>query len=1033
MRRHRPRPTARDLALLCALLASVGLVVAVTSSRTSTASADTGGGTAGEYHPIAYARIVNTTNGLGTCTLSPCDKIPAAGTLTIQVAGKGGVPTSGVSAVVLNVTTLNVAGNGYANVYAHGASKPDGRSLTLTTGTTMSNVAITGVSSDGEVDIYASQATDVLVDVSGWYDTPDAGSGSGFYPLNGPRILDTRNGTGICTPSPCASIPSGGTLTLQVGGQGGVPASGVSAVALTVTELNSTTSGFVQVWPAGGTQPVGRNLSYNGTGVSELSVTPLSAAGQVSIYSSSSSINVLVDVAGYYTTSQDGTGQVFVPAGADQRILDTRNGTGSCMPAPCATLPSNSNVTVDVPGNAGAPAGASAVVLNATVFNPSADGALVIWNADDTQPPGRNLSYSAGKSASNTAIVALGPAGAVNVRAINNSTDLTLDVEGYFYDDKPAMPTVTSSPSDSQSLNPSWTFTTVSGTSTQCELDNGDGLVISPRASCTSPVSFDLTGQPDDVYEFSVYAVDATGDLSDPAGTEFRLDRPCTNLAVTATQIAASQPVGAEVSAQAHVTDQCFGGDASGVSLNYTVRGTQSLSGSAVSDDNGDAYLTISGATAGQDTVTFTAPHASTAQATITWTGTTTVSAPQTTCDLVPLSSDGRVLPSSCDTDSAPADPLDGLVAATDGPCAGMYELQTANVCVHGADTVTLPAETAPPEPPGLTTPTTSDATAESAYDQATDSDYAAATAPASDPLSSTASAELATANQADALCRGDGTSGYRVQAVYAVAADRASRYLRIRDVLRNYAHRANNTYYRSSASNYPRKIRFVCNSSAQIAVAKLVVPATAGRSLGKLLDWLRNTSGSPQAPAFMRRKDRKYMIWLDRVNPTNYCGLGESDEDRRKSPPELNAAEWGYDPGYTGTWQSPAYGVTYLLECAGAPESSSAFEGNAEAHELAHNLGAVNWYAPHGTKNGHCYEEHDDLCYDDDTTPNDNIATTLNGPQAFIYRTDCPSFPYENRLDCHHNDYFNSRHHLTGYLARWWNVADSRFLIGPR
>ena len=367
----------------------------------------------------------------GTATSSRAN--PSGATLTVQVGGQGGVPTSGVSAVVLNVTTLNVGGNGYGNVYPHGAGVPDGRSLTLTTGTTMSNVAITGVSTDGKVDVLASQATDVLIDVSGWYDTPDAGTGSGFYPLDGQRILDTRNGTGVCSPSSCAAIPSGGTLTLQVGGQGNVPASGVSAVALTVTELNSTTSGFVQVWPAAWTQPVGRNLSYNGTGVSELVVTQLSADGKVSIYTSSSSINALVDVAGYYTASQDGTGSVFVPAGSDQRILDTRNGTGTCTPSPCTALPSSTNVTVSVAGNGGVPTDASAVVLNATVFNPSADGALVIWNADDaTQPPGRNLSYSAGKSASNTAMVGLGPTGAVDVRAINNSTDLTLDVEGWY-------------------------------------------------------------------------------------------------------------------------------------------------------------------------------------------------------------------------------------------------------------------------------------------------------------------------------------------------------------------------------------------------------------------------------------------------------------------------------------------------------------------------------------------------------------------------------------------------------------------------
>lgn len=55
--------------------------------------------------------------------------------------------------------------------------------------------------------------------------------GDRFHPLDPARILDTRIGQG----SPAALIGPGGTLSLQVTGQGGIPATNVSAVVLNVT------------------------------------------------------------------------------------------------------------------------------------------------------------------------------------------------------------------------------------------------------------------------------------------------------------------------------------------------------------------------------------------------------------------------------------------------------------------------------------------------------------------------------------------------------------------------------------------------------------------------------------------------------------------------------------------------------------------------------------------------------------------------------------------------------------------------------
>ena len=91
-------------------------------------------------------------------------------------------------------------------------------------------------------------------------------------------------------------------LSLQVGGQGGVPASGVSAVVLNVTVTQPTASGYVTVWGDGTTRPTASNLNFAaGATVSSLVVTPVGATGKVDVYNGSAgSVQLIADVSGYY-------------------------------------------------------------------------------------------------------------------------------------------------------------------------------------------------------------------------------------------------------------------------------------------------------------------------------------------------------------------------------------------------------------------------------------------------------------------------------------------------------------------------------------------------------------------------------------------------------------------------------------------------------------------------------------------------------------------------------------------------------------
>jgi hypothetical protein len=220
--------------------------------------------------------------------------------VSLQVAGQGGVPSSGVSAVVLNVTVAGSTSSGYVTVYADGEDRPTASNLNYVTGQVVPNLVIAPVGADGKVDLYngSSGLVALVADVAGYYVSGATTAPGTFVSLPPSRVLDTRSGVGVAA-GPVAPF---GTVSLQVAGVGGVPSTGVSAVVLNVTVAGSTTGGYVTVYADGDTRPTASNLNYvTGQVVPNLVIAPVGADGKVDFYAGSSGLTALVaDVAGYY-------------------------------------------------------------------------------------------------------------------------------------------------------------------------------------------------------------------------------------------------------------------------------------------------------------------------------------------------------------------------------------------------------------------------------------------------------------------------------------------------------------------------------------------------------------------------------------------------------------------------------------------------------------------------------------------------------------------------------------------------------------
>jgi hypothetical protein len=337
------------------------------------------------------------------------------------VAGVTPGAPAGVSAVVLNVTVTNTTAPSYLTVYPAGATKPLASSLNWAAGKTIPGLVTVQVGTGGAITLFNGVgATDVVVDLEGYFAAP-SGSAGGEVALTPARITDTRSGSG--KPNAGSTLGTNGTLTVQVTGAGGVPASGASAAILNITVTNTTSGGALTVWPTGATKPLASNLNWvAGQTVPNRVFVPVGTGGQISIFNFAGSADVVVDVSGYFTDAT-ASGKLFTSV-SPQRLVDTRL-TGQ-------TLGTGGSFTLPIAGIAGVPVAASAVIVNVTVTNTNAGSFLVAYPSTVGLPTASDLNWVGGQTVANLAVASLGTTGAITFYNGVGSSDVVADLAGWF-------------------------------------------------------------------------------------------------------------------------------------------------------------------------------------------------------------------------------------------------------------------------------------------------------------------------------------------------------------------------------------------------------------------------------------------------------------------------------------------------------------------------------------------------------------------------------------------------------------------------
>jgi sugar lactone lactonase YvrE len=247
--------------------------------------------TALAFYPVTPCRVADTRKTAGPLG-GPYMSGGSTRTFSILAASACGIPSS-AQAFSLNLAVMPQADKlGWLTAWPAGQTQPSVASLNDPPGVVLSNAAIVPAPSDnsGQIDIYVTQDTHLVIDINGYFAPPGAG-GLSLYTLQPCRVLDTRN--------PAGAPPFTGTLAVDVVDSGcGAPSTAQDYV-LNATVVPQASHGYLTMWQEGQSMPVAANLnSSDGAVTGNMALVP-TANGWIDTYFSGTTYLVL-DLFGYF-------------------------------------------------------------------------------------------------------------------------------------------------------------------------------------------------------------------------------------------------------------------------------------------------------------------------------------------------------------------------------------------------------------------------------------------------------------------------------------------------------------------------------------------------------------------------------------------------------------------------------------------------------------------------------------------------------------------------------------------------------------
>ena len=395
----------------------------------------------GKFHPVSPARIVDTRLGQGVPrAITPGDgrnsdpnsnnRLSSRLGHEFRITGVGGVPTTGVSAVLLNVTVTGgtaacsmrlIPKPPRSAAWVDQSSYPTANTqmagVHWGAGETRASLQLVKVGVGGRVrlDSLSWGSVHLVVDVAGWVDESQPGQGGDrLLTVDPARLLDTRDGTG----GPVEPVAGGEERPLTVAGISGVPAD-ADAVLGNLTSVNTAGPTYLSVWPGGqAPRTVSVLNSVAGEARSNLVCVGVGDAADWVLFNGVRTTALAFDAMGY-ATAAPGTGGVVTALPSFDLMNPTALGPAAQFYVP-------------VVGRGGVPAtGVSAVWVVVTVKSPSTGGYLAVYPNSGTVPETSNLNWAAGRSVASLALVPLGIGGAIRLYHHVGTSTVSVAVLGW--------------------------------------------------------------------------------------------------------------------------------------------------------------------------------------------------------------------------------------------------------------------------------------------------------------------------------------------------------------------------------------------------------------------------------------------------------------------------------------------------------------------------------------------------------------------------------------------------------------------------
>ena len=246
------------------------------------------------FYPLTPCRVLDTRDPAGTLG-GPALVAGVPRSIPVK-SGNCGVPAS-AEAYSLNTTVVPSGPLSFLTLWPSGQNQPFVSTLNALNGATVANAAILPAGTNGVINAYATNATNLVIDINGYFARQGSPGALTFNAVAPCRVLDSRDPAGAFG----GPILAGGqTRTWPIPSSAcGLPAT-AGAYSLNATVVPTAGLGHLTVWPAGQPQPLVSTLNAAEDPIAANAlIAPAGAAGAISSFVTNQT-HLVMDVNGFF-------------------------------------------------------------------------------------------------------------------------------------------------------------------------------------------------------------------------------------------------------------------------------------------------------------------------------------------------------------------------------------------------------------------------------------------------------------------------------------------------------------------------------------------------------------------------------------------------------------------------------------------------------------------------------------------------------------------------------------------------------------